>query len=1096
MSIQSQIDRIKGKVEDTYTQLKAKGIVDQSAEAKLDNLPSIIQNAEIGSTPTADSSVIAYVERSSNEIDNSTLTALGAYSAYQAPFTKVTFNNVTSIGERCFEDCSSLTEVNFPAVTTIGEYAFNNCSNLSNMSFDSLTVASTYNFSGTPITSINITSFPSLQKIENYAFSQCVNLTAIDHSGITELGDSAFNGFNRFGYLTIFNLPNLTTIGYSAFNNSDIRTVNFPNVTLVGESSFRYCSQLTEVNLPLATTMQSQAFQNCANIETLNLPELISIGEQCFDGCSKITTLSLPKLTTFLNSYSSIFSGMTSLRKVSLDSVVTTQNCNGVFSDSSFEEFNAPLLQYVCNSAFNNCKGLKQLYLPSLNYIESNAFNNCYSLQKIWIPSTTTVEANDSYYAPFQNNPYVQIYTDAESKPDTWGDYFNATGISDEVTVPVHYNQTITDYNNAKVTNITPYIDYMSSGYISINDGIVSNFSSNSMADLLNRGVFNPSNLTFVIKFTTPSETPTSEEYLYYNENWLRITLGGESSNMMQLSRYRLSDNVNLAIDTLELNTTYWLKMVINGGKCRFYISTNGTEYTFKVEDKDNYSWMNEDGLSTYMHFGNLGPHNSNEWKGSIDFNGCYIKQGDTVLWNGIVGETPIASTDTGWTAPVVEELDNDGLVAHWDFENTFKDGINNIEYNNYYGGQIASDESYRGNSSFKPNGTNTSSVEYLTDISSAGLNFNNDWSMSFKLHSDYFGKEGYDTSDYTSIFTLKTFNETMQTLADTVQFDFINGGYTSITFNGSILADLSTNTVKSLLHTGWNKFAVTYDASETRFSIYVNDTLVDSYTEVYKPNAVESSDDHSNICYMGIGADGYNRQQYFDDICLYNKVIYEYTGDTYQLDTNGLVAYWNFANNATTGKSKAEDSIANLHIGSGSMFTLVGNYNVGALYTSSNTHTVDLSSLSLSSANSFSIEYEIDTIGGYSSSSSRNPDIEFNSKMYLEDTSSNILFGTTVSKWGVNGGYIYTGSDGTLKTATAATDSWNKVTLTYNATTKDVKMYINDELIETINHSTDFTVGNMCLNLGYTQDDNWVPNYGIIDNLKIYNRDIKEQQS
>ena len=563
---------------------------------------------------------------------------------------------------------------------------------------------------------------------------------------------------------------------------------------------------------------------------------------------------------------------------------------------------------------------------------------------------------------------------------------------------------------------------------------------------------------------------------------------------MMQLSRYRISDGVYLPIDTLELNTTYWLKMVINGTKCRFYISTNGTEYTFKVEDKDNTNYSAVGNLNDYMYFGSNSQNSSSYWRGTIDFNGCYIKQDDTVLWNGIVGETPIASTDTGWTAPVVEELDTVGLVAHWDFENTFKDEINNIEINENNRGLLASDESYRGSYSYKPSDT-SSSKSYQTDISTAGLDFDSDWSVSFQMHSDYFGKEGYDDYYYTSEFALESWDadgaSSVQTIAS---FSLSNGGYNSLTFNGLIVADLNTSTIKSLLHEGWNKFAVTYDASEARFSIYVNNTLVASQTSVYRPDW--SGYDFNNINYMRIYSYNTSYQQYFDDICLYNKVIYEYTGDTYQLDTNGLVAYWDFAQNPITGKSNLTDSIANIDLtGSNVATTSYGNYNVGCLYTYDATTYHDISTLNLSSANSFSIEYDIDTCYVDYMGVGRNPDAEFSSRVSLLDSNSDEVLGTYTSKWGMQGGYIYTGSEGTLKTATTAKDKWNKITLTYNATSKTVNMYINDELIDTITKDTDFTVGQLQFNLGYASVD-WIANYGVIDNLKIYNRDIKEQQS
>jgi len=80
-------------------------------------------------------------------------------------------NTVTSIGQRAFSDCTSLTSITIPdSVTSIGEYAFQKC---------------------TSLTSITIPS--SVTSIGGSAFYNCTSLTSITIPGsVTSIGSQAF----------------------------------------------------------------------------------------------------------------------------------------------------------------------------------------------------------------------------------------------------------------------------------------------------------------------------------------------------------------------------------------------------------------------------------------------------------------------------------------------------------------------------------------------------------------------------------------------------------------------------------------------------------------------------------------------------------------------------------------------------------------------------------------------------------------------------------------------------------------------------------------------------------------------------------------
>ena len=89
-------------------------------------------------------------------------------------------DSVTTIVERAFAGCSSLTSVTIPdSVTTIGEYAFYYCYSLTSVTIpDSVTTIGNDAFSSCKsLTSVNIPD--SVTTIGNYAFYDCTSLTSV-----------------------------------------------------------------------------------------------------------------------------------------------------------------------------------------------------------------------------------------------------------------------------------------------------------------------------------------------------------------------------------------------------------------------------------------------------------------------------------------------------------------------------------------------------------------------------------------------------------------------------------------------------------------------------------------------------------------------------------------------------------------------------------------------------------------------------------------------------------------------------------------------------------------------------------------------------
>ena len=895
MSIQSQITRIKTKVDETFTVLQDKGVIDASTERKLDNLPTIIQDSEIGGGGIGtDESTLQYIERTSTTINNNSLTKLGDFTGSNGDFTDLTFTKVKEIGRQCFytnrsltninfpvlttagesafDSCSSLTSVSLPKLTNAGSYLFRQCSSLSDVHFASLVIAGPYMFSDTQISAITEDNFPALTTIGDHAFQELTTLKKLTSTKIISIGESGVAG-NR--YIEELSLPNLQTLGDNAFSNvynessSSVHrtTYDFPNLVTIGAGAFRYNSDLQTITFPKVTSIGGEAFYNCTNLEYISLPLCTSVGTSCFSNNYKLKTLLLPALTTM---DAQAFSSFYSVKKLELPAVTILTN-GSEFYNSGFREILMPNVTNISSSAFSNNGYLLYAYYPKVTTIESQAFSSCTSLQKVWIPANATVSADDSYYYyyMFSNAPLVQIYTDATAKPDTWGTYFNRWNSDSSKLLTVHYGTTKEDFDAQKVVN-AQFVCNDTSDYLTVNDGVVSNYSS-SWYNLLNNNAYNSiSDAEFVIKFTTPTEEPTDTQYLVFNAWYMGITLGSMSDNRLMLARYKWSSSSYEAITALELNTTYYLKMRVYGKKIHFFLSTDGETYNYILTSKDS----NQNSWNDNMTLGTSADNTSNYWKGSIDFNGCFIKESDTTLWTGILGGTANSGTDVGYVNPTPEALDTDQLIAHWDFEKSWKDDIGNIEISKGEQGLLAVDESYRGNGSGIFTNSDYTSYYDRTNIKSLNLSFDNNWSIAFRVHSDYFKQDessAYMYSMYVGLINAKPVSTSSWDSMYQYYLCVYDAGYRGANvYYGNNSKTLDTTTIRNFLIDDWNKYVIQYNASKHTITIYLNGNLIDTIENVQNSNGT----DYNTFPYMYFSTYSQNNGQYIDDLCIYNKLL------------------------------------------------------------------------------------------------------------------------------------------------------------------------------------------------------------------------------
>lgn len=228
----------------------------------------------------------------------STLTAFGEYSFYGC--TSLTTVNIpegiTTIPNRCFQNCSLLSPISLPSkLTTLGEYAFSGCTSITQIKLPTTVtlIDDGCFYNCTSLTTININEL-SITTLHWSCFNNCTSLNGVQiPTTVTIIENSCFN--NCSSWSGALNLPsNLTSIGYDAFYNCKSLTgaLRLPStITYIGGGAFENCSGFTSLTFYCSiTTIQDYTFKNCSSIaNTVTIPSSVtSIGDSAFSGCKKI----------------------------------------------------------------------------------------------------------------------------------------------------------------------------------------------------------------------------------------------------------------------------------------------------------------------------------------------------------------------------------------------------------------------------------------------------------------------------------------------------------------------------------------------------------------------------------------------------------------------------------------------------------------------------------------------------------------------------------------------------------------------------------------------------------------------------------------
>lgn len=312
-------------------------------------------------------------------------------------------NEVKSIGDNAFKDCTSLVNVTIPrSVESIGKKAFS--TNLGSVSYEGneddwrhilLYIDEEYDTTGSNIgkedgTGLRYKTISSTVGGTRWAANGTQSYWKAKTSSEWTVGMQieTYRGKNNSSGISI---PfGATDINDNAFKETGIHFASIPNtVKSIGNRAF-YGAYFSEgFCIPDGvTSIGEAAFEECYFLDgSIIIPDSVtSIGDDAFYKCTLLKSVELSKGMTSIGER--VFFSCSALSSVIIPDGVTSIGKEAFFNCGSLKEINIPdSITTIGQGAFSGCGSIKAVKIPDgVTRIEGDTFSFCYLLDDVTIP--------------------------------------------------------------------------------------------------------------------------------------------------------------------------------------------------------------------------------------------------------------------------------------------------------------------------------------------------------------------------------------------------------------------------------------------------------------------------------------------------------------------------------------------------------------------------------------------------------------------------------------------------------------------------------------------------------------------------------------
>lgn len=306
-------------------------------------------------------------------------------------------HGITCISDGAFGNTAITSVVLHEDITSIGNFSFADCTQLASFDFGNVQIIEEGAFSG--CTALRYIHLPeSLKTMEPAPFTDCIGIRQFSGKGASADGLCLVLDGYLYAYACGDNLnpvlaisPDVKTIGQYVFRNLEFEHLDIPEgIEEIGWAAFLNCHNLKSVNLPgTLRTLVANSFSQCASLEEITFPSSIrEIGAWSFTYC-------------------------TALKRVYCKSIVPPEISARVFEDSGLESIYVPTQTL---SAYNKFWGEYKSYLKPYDYPDLEELEDYYS---------TDFSADGSFYT-------IQSCSEGEGIDLVlMGDYFSDRQIAD-----------------------------------------------------------------------------------------------------------------------------------------------------------------------------------------------------------------------------------------------------------------------------------------------------------------------------------------------------------------------------------------------------------------------------------------------------------------------------------------------------------------------------------------------------------------------------------------------------------------------------------------------------------------------------------------